>query len=166
VFRSLVAGTEQRDDEHYDLVIGPPGHATVAGVSAEIDESYNIQAIRYVTSPLDVDYDGAASALSDGLLILRWLFGFRGSVLGASAVNLALCVRCPAATIDVHLSAIVKLLDVDGDGATEPLTDGTLIFRWLFGFRGATLTGGAVDLGHCTRCDAMSIDDYLSGLAD
>jgi hypothetical protein len=58
LFRALVAGTEERDDEHYDLVVGPPGHATVAGVSAEIDESYNFQAIRYVVDPLDVDYDG------------------------------------------------------------------------------------------------------------
>jgi hypothetical protein len=34
LFRAVVAGSEQRDDEHYDLVVGPvPGHATVAGVS-------------------------------------------------------------------------------------------------------------------------------------
>jgi hypothetical protein len=166
LFHALVAGTQQRNDEHYDLMVGPPGHATVAGVSAEIDQSYNFQAIRYVTGPLDVDYDGEASALSDGLLILRWLFGFRGSVLEADAVNLALCVRCPAATIDVHLSASAKLLDVDGDGAAEPLTDGTLIFRWLFGFGGATLVTGAVDLTHCTRCDSAAIEAYLTTLAD
>ena len=127
LFRSTVAGTEQRDDEHYDLVVGPPGHATVAGVSAEIDESYNFQAIRYVTSPLDVDYDGEAGALRDGILIQRWLFDFHGAVLETGAVDTALCVRCPAETIDVHLSAIVKLLDVDGNGASEALTDGTLI---------------------------------------
>jgi hypothetical protein len=166
LFRAVVAGTEQRDDEHYDLVVGPPGHATVAGVSAEIDESYNFQAIRYVTSPLDVDYDGEASPLNDGILIMRWLFGFRGSVLTADAVDTALCVRCPAETIDVHLSAIEKMLDVDGNSAADPLTDGTLIFRWLFGFKGAPLIAGAVDLAHCTRCDAPAIEAYLQSLAD
>jgi hypothetical protein len=166
LFRAVVAGTEQRDDEHYDLVIGPVGHATVAGVSAEIDKSYNMQAIRYVVTPLDADYDGEASALGDGILITRWLFGFRGSVMTADAIDTALCERCPAETIDVHLSAIVKQLDVDGNGAAEPLTDGTLIFRWLFGFRGDTLTTGAVDLAHCTRCDAPAIEAYLEGLAD
>ena len=66
----------------------------------------------------------------------------------------------------MHLSAIAKLLDVDGNGAAEPLTDGTLIFRWLFGFKGATLTTGAVDLAHCTRCDAGAIEAYLTTLTD
>jgi hypothetical protein len=166
LFRALVAGTEERNDEHYDLIVGSPGHATVAGVSAEIDESYNMQAIRYVTSPLDVDYDGEASALTDGMLIQRWLFGFRGSVLSGGAVDTSLCERCPAEIIDVHLSAIVKLLDVDGDGAAEALTDGTLIFRWLFGFRGQSLVIGAVDTTHCTRCDPAAIETYLASLAD
>ena len=165
LFRAVVAGTEQRDDEHDDLVVGPPGHATVAGASAEIDQSYNFQAIRYVTSPLDVDYDGQASALGDGMLIHRWLFGFRGSALTNDAVDTALCVRCPAETIDIHLSAIAKLLDADGDGAAEPLTDGMVIFRWLFGFRGDTLVAGAVDTAHCTRCDAPAIEAYLATLS-
>ena len=32
------------------------------------------------------------------------------------------------------------ILDVDGDGAELPLTDGLLVMRWLFGFTGTTLT--------------------------
>jgi hypothetical protein len=164
LFRHVVAGTDQRDDEHYDLVVGPPGHATVAGRSAEVDESYNIQAIRYVAAPLDVDYDGEVSALGDGLLILRWLFGFRGAVLETDAVDTALCVRCLAPAIDLHLGAIEALLDVDGSGAAEPLADGLLILRWLFGFRGSALVAGAVDGETCTRCDAESIEAYLAAL--
>ena len=135
----------------------------MAGRSAEIDESYNFQAIRYVTSPLDVDYDGEASALSDGILITRWLFGFRGSVLESGAVD-QLCVRCPAVAIDQHLAAIVELLDADGDGTTDALTDGIVLFRWLFGFRGSTLVTGAIDSEDCTRCDAASIEAYLAAL--
>ena len=53
------------------------------------------------------------------------------------------------------------LLDVDGNGATDPLTDGLLLLRYFFGFRGATLTNGAVGPG-CTRCDAASIEPYLA----
>jgi hypothetical protein len=49
--------------------------------------------------------------------------------------------------------------DVDGDGAALPLTDGLLILRYLFGFRGAVLINGAVGAG-CTRCDAPSIEAY------
>jgi hypothetical protein len=52
-------------------------------------------------------------------------------------------------------------LDVDGDGSAEPLTDGLLVLRYLFGFRGAVLVAGAVDLVDCTRCDAASIESYL-----
>jgi hypothetical protein len=44
-----------------------------------------------------------------------------------------------------------------------PLTDGLLILRYLFGFRGATLIGSAVG-GGCARCDAPSIEAYIAGL--
>jgi hypothetical protein len=57
-------------------------------------------------------------------------------------------------------------IDVDGDGSVEPLTDGLLVLRYLFGFTGTSLTLGAVDLTNCTRCDAVSIDAYLDGIAD
>ena len=54
-------------------------------------------------------------------------------------------------------------LDVDGNGAVEPLTDTLLALRYAFGFRGATLINSAV-AGNCTRCDAPSIEAYLAGL--
>jgi hypothetical protein len=52
-------------------------------------------------------------------------------------------------------------LDIDGDGETQPLTDGLLVLRRLFGFTGPTLITGAVDMSDCTRCDAPSIEAYL-----
>jgi hypothetical protein len=54
-------------------------------------------------------------------------------------------------------------VDVDGDGAYLPLTDGLLLLRFAFGFTGATLITGAVG-GGCTRCDAPSITAYLESL--
>ena len=54
--------------------------------------------------------------------------------------------------------------DIDGNGVTDPLTDGLLFLRYLFGFRGATLITGAVGAS-CTRCDAPSIEAYLANLA-
>ena len=39
------------------------------------------------------------------------------------------------------------ILDIDDDGTTMPLTDGILILRYLFGFRGSTLIAGAVGAG-------------------
>jgi hypothetical protein len=53
--------------------------------------------------------------------------------------------------------------DLDRNGAVDPLTDGLLVLRYLFGFRGGTLVNGAVAPG-CTRCDAPSIEAYLAAL--
>ena len=53
--------------------------------------------------------------------------------------------------------------DIDGNGAADPLTDGLLALRYLFGFRGVALITGAVGSG-CTRCDAPAIEAYLASL--
>jgi hypothetical protein len=45
-----------------------------------------------------------------------------------------------------------------------PLTDGLLVLRYLFGFRGATLVSGAFDVVGCTRCNAPAMEAYLGGL--
>ena len=55
-------------------------------------------------------------------------------------------------------------IDVDGDGATLPLTDGLLILRSAFGFTGNTLIAGAVNVTGCTRCTAPAIEAYLDTL--
>jgi hypothetical protein len=59
--------------------------------------------------------------------------------------------------------AKVAVLDIDGDGSVQPLTDGLLVLRFLFGFNGTTLTAGAIG-PNCTRCNAATIEPYLSGL--
>jgi hypothetical protein len=57
-----------------------------------------------------------------------------------------------------------EVFDIDGNGALAALSDGLLILRYLFGFRGATLITGAVDTDGCTRCTANDIETYLAGL--
>jgi hypothetical protein len=56
--------------------------------------------------------------------------------------------------------ATLAVLDVDGNGSFDALTDGLLILRFGFGFSGQTLVTGAVGAG-CTRCDSPSIMAYL-----
>ncbi len=75
------------------------------------------------------------------------------------------CTRCTAPEIEARLAAIGDQLDIDGDGELEPLTDGVLVLRWLFGFRGDQLTASAVDQLDCTRCTAAAIESYLAGLS-
>lgn len=52
------------------------------------------------------------------------------------------------------------MLDADGDGAAGALTDGLLAIRYLFGFRGESLVGGAV--GGAARTDVASIETHLA----
>lgn len=58
----------------------------------------------------------------------------------------------------------VPAYDIDGDGEHDPLTDGLLLLRYLFGFTGSTLITGAVDLANCTRCTAAEIEAYIEAL--
>jgi hypothetical protein len=54
-------------------------------------------------------------------------------------------------------------VDIDGNGVLDPLTDGLLFLRYLFGFRGATLISGAVG-PNCTRCTAPQIEAFMDSL--
>ena len=100
--------------------------------------------------------------LSDGLLILRYLFQFNGVVLTQGALGPGAMRTDPAAIIE-HLDCLrTTLLDVDGNLQADPLTDGILLLRYFFGFRGAALTIGAVAMPGCTRCDAMSIETFIA----
>ena len=99
----------------------------------------------YTTSD---QYHPAVAADSDGGFVVVWeSLGQDGSSHGVFAQRYGQ----PA------------LLDIDGNGETEALTDGLLILRYLFGFTGATLVTGAVGTG-CIRCDAPAIEAYLSSL--
>jgi hypothetical protein len=112
---------------------------------------------------LDVDGNGALTALTDGLLYLRYRFNLTGTALTASAVG-AGCTRCDGAAIVAYLDGLGMLLDVDGNGSFSALTDGLLVLRFLFNLTGTALTGGVVGAG-CTRCDADAIVPYLQSLS-
>jgi hypothetical protein len=114
---------------------------------------------------IDVDGDTQVEALTDALLLLRYMFGFRDAVLITNAVDLVNCTRCVADDIEAYIASILTALDIDLDTQVDPLTDGLLILRWVFGFRGPVLTANAVDLTNCTRCTAAQIEPYIESLA-
>ena len=111
--------------------------------------------------PVDIDRDGSFDALSDALLLLRFAFGFRGQTLIAGAIDPQSCNRCSASDIEAFIEDLELALDIDGNGQVAPLTDGLLAMRWAFGFRGASLTTGAVGPG-CSRCTAAKIEAHLA----
>ena len=89
---------------------------------------------------LDVDLNGQADALSDGIVIIRHLFGFTGTALTNGAVDPA-GQRTDPAAISAYLDQFrTTMLDVDQNGSADALLDGILIIRNLFGFTGSALT--------------------------
>ena len=113
---------------------------------------------------LDIDNDGETKALTDGLLVIRYMFGFTGDGLTASAVSED-AQRSSSSEIEAHLRANEDLLDVDGDGEVKALSDGLLIIRDLFGFSGESLTSGAIPPG-ASRSESESVLEYLSSIKD
>ena len=101
----------------------------------------------YVPS-LDVDNDDRFDAATDGLLILRYLLGYRGTALVADAVAAAGAERASAAAIEGYLAAILPDLDIEGDNLRLATTDGLLIIRHLLGLTDDTaLISGAARPG-------------------
>ena len=72
---------------------------------------------------LDVDVDLETKALTDGLLIIRHLFGFTGDSLVGGAIG-SNATQVDAEAISASLDAAGLALDVDDDGEVKPLSDG------------------------------------------
>jgi beta-glucosidase len=106
----------------------------------------------------DVDKNSEMDALSDGLLILRFSFGFSNESLtsGAIASNSTLS----SSEVIASVTEIMAIADVDGNGEVDALTDGLLVLRYLFDLRGETLIGGVI-AEDATRTTAVSIEAYL-----
>jgi hypothetical protein len=113
---------------------------------------------------LDVDGDGIAKPLTDGILIVRYLYGLSGPVLTANALGSGATRTDPNAII-AYLDKMkaAGLLDVDANGQDSALSDGVLITRYLFGLSGPALTASALGSG-ATRTDPSAIAAFLSNL--
>ena len=109
---------------------------------------------------IDLDEKLEADALTDGLLVIRHLFGFSGDALVASATSND-ATRQEAEEITNYLDDAESELDIDGDGEAGALTDGLLLIRYLFGFSGDSLISGAVS-ENAERTTAEQIETYIS----
>ncbi len=95
---------------------------------------------------LDIDDDGEISTDTDGQLILRYLFGLRGDALVSGVVDLVNGTRVDSQDIVDYLdSAQNTMLDIDGNGQLNPMTDGLLALRFMSGATGNNLVAGVVD---------------------
>ena len=110
-------------------------------------------------SQLDIDGDGESKPLTDGLLVIRHLFGFSGDSLTSGAVS-GEAIRDSSEAIAGYLTDADSQLDIDGDGESKPLTDGLLLIRYLFGFSGDSLISGAIGSG-AERDTAEAVEAYI-----
>jgi hypothetical protein len=107
----------------------------------------------------DVDESLQAQPLTDGLLVIRHLFGFSGDALTSGAVS-SDANRDASEVIASYLTEADSQLDIDGDSESKPLTDGLLLIRYLFGFSGDSLVSGAIG-SDATRNTAEKVETYI-----
>ena len=107
----------------------------------------------------DFDEDGDVTALSDGLMMLRFLFGFTNDFTSLIGKN-SPYTETPE-IINQRLNEHLILMDIDGDETIAPLTDGLILVRYLFGFRGDALVEGAIGQ-EANRVSAAEIEAYLA----
>ena len=109
----------------------------------------------------DFDQNGDVDALTDGLLLLRYAFGIRGSALTAGAISAD--SSSSSQQVEDYLNAASPILDIDGNGSMDALTDGLLLLRYLFGVRGESLINGAVS-SSATRAYIDQVEEYIGSL--
>jgi autotransporter-associated beta strand protein len=111
---------------------------------------------------LDIDGDGGYDALTDALLALRFLSGITGGALTEGTLG-ANASRTTPLAVTTYLTNVLPMLDIDGDGQVDLLTDGVLIVRGLLGLTGDALIDAAIGTD-AKRKLAPDIESYLSGL--
>ena len=142
--------------------------ATTTTCTLTLDQAKTVFAtftIPGASGVLDIDGSSPTSkydALTDGLLVIRYLFGLTGTPLINGALSPS-ATRNNATTIKTYLDGIRAQLDVDGNGNPDALTDGLLVIRYLFGLRGSALIAGAVGSG-APRSTSVAIEAYIQTL--
>jgi beta-glucanase (GH16 family) len=106
----------------------------------------------------DIDLNGEADALTDGLLMLRHAFGLEGDAL----LNGAVATDSPLSDAGVmdNMSATMVIADIDGNGTVDALTDALMLLRYLFDLNGEALVKDAVATD-ATRSTHEDIQQYL-----
>ena len=111
---------------------------------------------------IDIDGNGKYEALTDGLLLLRGMFGLTGDALIGGAVA-SDAVYTTSADIEAHIAMLGTLGDIDGNGDVSALTDGLLALRYLFGLTGDALISGVI-ASDATRTTSAEIEAHILSL--
>jgi len=127
-----------------------------------ISESSAVSESAIPTGSLDIDGNEKYDALTDGLLLLRGMFGLDGDALVTGTVA-SDATYTESVDIESRIAILGDLADIDGNGDIDALTDGLLTLRYLFGLQGGTLINGVV-ASDATRTTAEEIEAHLETL--
>ena len=111
-----------------------------------------------ISASWDIDGNGDADALTDGLTILKAAFG----ITGQDMIDGTLASDSEMTLDDVELSMqkTMSIADIDDNGEVGALTDGLIVLRYLFDITDSKLTEGAIS-PDANREAHQSIVDHL-----
>jgi hypothetical protein len=109
---------------------------------------------------LDADCNRTADALTDGILMLRYLFDPAGAWNYSDALGSGATLTSRENIKSFLDNGQTTVLDVDGNGTPDALTDGILILRYLFDPAGDWNYSDALGSG-ATRTTRTAIKAYL-----
>ena len=128
-------------------------------VFPESDQNSHTSSLPVSGKTIDVDGNDDFDALTDGLLLLRYMFGLTGEPLTQGVIGNN-AVYSSSTDIEARIAALGDSLDIDDDGRVDALTDGLLILRYLFGLSGEPLILGVISEG-AKRTQSSDIEAYL-----
>ena len=165
---SAIAQDTDRDGmpDSWESIYGlNPEDASDATSDRDSDGKTALQEYADNTHPsgnLDLDGDYSHSALTDGLIVMRYFFGLRENVLIADAVSPEGRYKT-AAEITNRLNQNMEFLDIDGDGDNDALTDGLMVLRYLFGLKNNALIVNAIS-EEATRTTITDILNHITSI--
>ena len=111
---------------------------------------------------LDIDGNGQFDGLTDGLLVLRYMFGFSGEQLINGTVA-ADALYTSASVIEARIDGLGERIDIDANNQLDALTDGLLILRYLLDFHETELIDNTLS-NDASRVEPAAIEAYLEAL--
>lgn len=115
---------------------------------------------------LDIDGDGLLTAM-DGLLVARYLLGFRSAALSHDVSSNACALNTTSTAIEAAIAPLVTAsppaLDINGDQQVSSMIDGLLLLHAMRGRTGsAAISGVAPPIAGATRTTWPAIREYLN----
>jgi hypothetical protein len=127
----------------------------------------------------DINGDGVLEAFQDGILVQRYLFRLDGNSLMGDyryynnpsnweefedfTMITESSTRKTAEEIVSYIKKLINqgLLDIDGNGEADALTDGVLLIRHMENYQGEELINNAIDVQNATRKTAKEIAEFI-----